>query len=490
MKRPKIYKNPRYKKDAINQCLQLPAISEILNPRDLCRLVIDLKVKDLSYHELEDFLARILHIPITQPEIEAILLAAGARAKHLNGIYDAQVQQKVKILEFDEIFQGRDNCYLGCADGQSHYLFMLERIANRNEETLHSILTAMGEQFDEVKVVITDGLYAYKSVVPECFEKAVHLLCMVHAFRIILRENEEGNRKVKVAYAALKKRRQELSQARAKMHTRRRTIRRRAQSIAIWKQKRKAHDRAHRIKVAGEKNVQLPERQRIARRLNHIRTQNRSQKKTLRRDDKEISKIQAIIVKAEADYSQKKQDALQSGRLVAEFKALLRSSPAEFALKKAQFERHLTGNRYFIAAKLCKFLRDHPEVFATKVLELDALCSLTMANTNIIEGIFGRIRPLLNKTRRFCPSKIASAFFEIVRFHYNLTPPYTGPNRCISPLERTGIHPRHRDYLDALFPPTREINCVCSQLIDPSRIIKSRALRFNARIKAILVSSA
>jgi hypothetical protein len=101
VKRPKSYKDPQFKKRSINEVHHLPTISEVLSPRELCRMVIDLKVKDFSHHEIEDFLARALHLPITQPEIDAILLAAGNRAKYLNGIYDAQVRPLVRILEYD-----------------------------------------------------------------------------------------------------------------------------------------------------------------------------------------------------------------------------------------------------------------------------------------------------------------------------------------------------------------------------------------------------
>lgn len=488
MKRPKSYNRPKFKKGSIIGAPYLPEILEVLSSRDLCRMVIDFKVKDLSHHEIEDFFARGLHLPITQPEIEAILLAAGTRAKQLNGIYDAQVHPHIETLEFDEIFQGRENCYLGCADAASHYLFMLEWIEGRSEDTLRRIMVALGDVFDEVKLIITDGLKAYSELIPETFEKAVHLFCTVHAFRIILREQEEVERGARKAYAKLKDLRTDLTHERSKIYAKRQKIKRRKRQLTRWIQKQDDYYRNYGIKKNAKKEIWTPERIWIKERLNFIRAMIRSQEKTLREAEEDFPKMKLAIAKAENAYLPKKQDALQSGRLVGEFKALLKSSPDDYSVRRAKFEQHLNGNSYSIAGKLRKFLKEHPEMFTTKTPYLDALCPPSMANTNIIESIFGRIRPFLKKARRFRPTPIATALFEIVRLRYNLTSPYTGPNRCQSPLERAGIRSKYRDYLDALLPPTREINYLCSSLFNPGRKSQSRLKRFNLRTKSILAA--
>jgi hypothetical protein len=378
---------------------------------------------------------------------------------------------------------------MGCADAISQYLFMLEWIENRSEETLRVILTTMGEQFEEVKVVITDGLQAYKSLIPDTFEQAVHLLCAVHAFRIILREQDEIERKANTAYIKWKEFKTELAAARSKIYAKRQKIHRRQQMLAQWNLKQKEYHVSHGIKKSAKHTEWTPQRLRIKAHLNELRVLIRSQEKTLNGTDHEISQRCASMAKAYTDYLQKKRDAMQSGRLVGVFKALLQSSAWDYPLLKAKFERRLERNTYSIATKLRKFLKDHPEMFATKTPYLAAIFPLSMSNTNIIEGIFGRIRPILKKARRFHPTPITTALFDIVRLRYNLTPPYSGPNRCISPLERAGIHPHYRDYLDALWPPTRKIDRMCFTLYNPCKNQKSRQKRFSAWTKSILNSN-
>ena len=94
-----------------------------MDSRDLCRGILDLKVKDNSYNEIIDFCEKILEIQVSKENIMDLILEAGKRAKQLNGIYDELVQAHTKILLFDEVFQGRKNCWLGCADASSHYSF-------------------------------------------------------------------------------------------------------------------------------------------------------------------------------------------------------------------------------------------------------------------------------------------------------------------------------------------------------------------------------
>lgn len=425
----------------------------MLEGPDLCRAVVDLKVKDNSYNEIVDFCARVFHVAIHKDDIAQILVEAGKRAKHLNGIYDALVKTTVRYIAIDEIFQGRRNCYLGSADPASHYLLLLRGIRNRSEEVLLETLAALAAGFKELELVITDGLRQYGLVVPEAFEDAVHLLCQVHAFRIILREQETIDREARKAHAAKKLAEEALTKARQKIYAKRRQLKAKQGKLARLKRARQGYNRAHGIKLYSKKASWTPERLAFKVRLNELQVEVRSKATTIARAEQKVPQLQRALEKAEKQYRKKQQASLQAGRLVARFKALLNDRPADFALDKTRLDEILARSKNAIASKLRRFLRDHPEAFATKVPDLDALCPPSAATTNILEGIFGLLRPLLKKARHFGMTPATAALFEIVRLRHNLSPPYTGPNRDTSPLERAGVHSRYSDYLDALFPP-------------------------------------
>jgi hypothetical protein len=190
--------------------------------------------------------------------------------------------------------------------------------------------------------------------------------------------------------------------------------------------------------------------------LNNLRIGIKSQINTIDNLKKKTLALQKTLFDAELAYMGKKQVSLQTGRLVHQFHRLIKCTPEDFSHEKKHIDKALAQSKYPIAAKIRTFLKDHPALLVTKTKELDALCPPSVATTNIIECIFGLLRPLLTKARRFHETPVAKAFFEIVRFHYNFSPPYTGINKGKSPLERAGVHSKYKTYLDALYPEDRQ----------------------------------
>ena len=103
------------------------------------------------------------------------------------------VKPRIKILEIDEIFQGRSNVFIGTADIRSRYLLQFKPIKNRQIPELKKILTPLLEHLDNLELIVTDGLQSYKTVIPAVFDSVPHLFCHVHALRVIFREQESYN---------------------------------------------------------------------------------------------------------------------------------------------------------------------------------------------------------------------------------------------------------------------------------------------------------
>jgi hypothetical protein len=460
VKHPKTTNACKNKKKITNELTILPLPAEVLNPKDIGRMILDLKVKDNSYNEVIDFCNRILGVPITKENIMDLIVEAGKRAKQLNGIYDELVQSRVDKLVLDEIFQGHHNCYLGCADATSHYLFMLKDLEHRSEEAIKTAISERGLDFDNVKIAITDGLQSYNEAIPAVLEDAVHILCQVHAYRIILREQDTYDRQAEKAYTLLKAKRQAIKDHRKAIQRKQQQLSRKIIKLQRKKQKQIAYCQANGIKPYAKNIPWTSERLAFKVQLNILRLEVKSQSITIANMKRKIPLLQRDLYTATIAFEEKKQVSLQTGRLVSQFHQLLKTTPKEFSHALDQFQKNINRSKYLIAAKFRAFLKDHPELFAAKTPALFAICPPAVSTTNIIEGIFGLIRPLLTKARHFGDNPVADAFFEIIRLHYNLTPPYTGPNNGKSPLVRAGIHPKTNDYLDALLPPDRKIDAL------------------------------
>lgn len=456
MKHLKIHNTQQNKKVSIKTLRNTSHPTKIITPRDLCRMILDLKVKDNSYNEIMDYCFRALDIKITKEQIMAIIIAAGKRAKYLNGIYDELVQSSVEILVLDEVFQGRSNCFFGCADARSHYLFLFQDLAHRSEEAISNALHSMGLPFDNLKLAITDGLASYPNAISASLETVLHVLCQVHAYRIILREQDCYHQDAKKALTALNEAKHALEKHRTTIHEKQKDLSTKNRQLDNAIKKRDTYHQKQGIKKYSKKAPWTEQRLKLKAKIANLRAGIRSQKITVNHLKKKTNSLQIALFPLDQDYHKKKQISLQTGRLVHRFHDLMKCSAKDFPTKKIQFEECLIKSKYPIATKIRLFLKDHPALFVSKTKELEALCPPSVATTNIIEGIFGILRPLLTKGRHFHEALVTDAFFEIVRFHFNFTPPFTGINKDKSPLERAGVHSKYTDYLDALFPEKGE----------------------------------
>jgi len=448
-------------KPSANDLIQIPAVVDIVSPKLLGQILIDLKVKNNSYNEISDFCARILQLDINKAEMRDLILIVGERAKHLNGIYDELVQSKCKVIYLDEIFQGHSNCFIGATDSTSHYLFSIEKIINRSEVVIKETILNWGLNFENVQFVVTDGLPTYHQIVPLCFEAAIHVFCQVHAYRIILREQDEFHRSAEKAYSHLHDAELALESHRNAIHKKQQALWRKKKKRERIKKKQQDYYQKNGIKPYSKKALWTSERKAFKEELDNLRIGIKSQSDTIVRMQKEIQKLQQNLCRASEDYDKKKQISLQTGRLVRQFHDLMKCDSKEYPTERVRFQEILERSKYPIAKKINQFLIDHPELLVIKTLEFEKLCPPSVATTNILENIFNIFRPFFTKARHFGDNNVSNALFEILRLWYNTTPPYTGPNNSQSPLERVGIHAKSQNYLDLLFSPNGIQDQIC-----------------------------
>jgi hypothetical protein len=419
---------------------------------DVNRNVVDLKMKHNSYNDIIDHCRNVLGIYITLNDIVSIIISAGQRAKQLNGIYDSMVKPKIQVLEIDEIFQGMRKTFLGAADKFSRYLLKLESIKSRSIEDIEAVLEDITKDLDHLELVITDGLPAYKTAIPEIFDLIPQLLCHVHAYRIFLREQQPINRVAKKTYTTIKNLKSSAVDNQKALINKRRVLMRKKKRLDNLILERDAFYRQHNIKKNSKKIQWSPELLYYKDTLNFLRASVRSLENTIKNIVKKRETIKKAILIAETKYQEKKQESLQNARLIQRFKSLLSCPFKAFPCELEKFKKVLGKSNYKMAPELLKFIKNNSNVFAEKTEKLSTLLPDNKTNTNTIEGIFGIVRPLLNEARLFYETPQSIAILEIFRFKCNFSKPKTGPNRDQSPLQRCGVHSQYETYLDALFP--------------------------------------
>ncbi|MHA1680087.1 MAG: hypothetical protein ACTSUE_03700 [Promethearchaeota archaeon] len=426
--------------------------SLIMNDIGIKREIIDLKMKDQSYNEIIAHFKDVHGIPVNKHDISDSILEAWPRVKHFNGCLDFRVKSRVCIIEVDEVFQGRLSCYIAVVDKESQYVFRIIHVRNRSRDAFEEVFKELAGQLDGLKVVITDGFSMYRTLVPEHFDDVYHTICHVHALRQFYREAEIYNIKARKAFKKLKEARGRVADAIKVRDAKQRHVRAWKARVTVCEQEMDAYRSRHGFKKWQRGVPWTRERVELRDQLSNARASLRSKKKTVENRKKKIEGIRVEIRSLEAEYKEKKQLAMQSGRIVSWFHEVLSKSPREFPPYHDDLVEKLWNSSYPIARTLLKYIKKHPGLKPIPGTGVDKMERGFHWSTNV-ESFFSTIRALLDKAKRFEDSETSKALLEILRLKHNMSRPRRGPFKHASPLERAGSSTRFDHYLDALYPP-------------------------------------
>ncbi len=416
-----------------------------------CKAIIDLLLKGLSINDVANHLAIVEDRPNTYKFIKKLVIFMGKHAKGLNRYYDSLVKDKIELLEVDEIYQGRNSMFLGVVHKYSTYFFGLEQCDGKNIEILTDKLRPYFESCSNLELVITDGLRAYGRAIKNTMCDVLHLKCHVHGYRDIMKALDPILRKANRAYQALKKEKEKLKKYKKRLSQAKRSLNYNLKRLESKILERDAYFKKEGIKKYSKKTPLLKKSIYFKEILNRIRVNIRDYSKSISNWLKKIAKSQVKILKLEDKYKLTKIDALQSSRLVNEYKHLLDCDYKEYPKKYSNIMAKLKRSPYSIASRLEKFLRTHPEYFIDKSSEIQKMVPPNRANTNTVESIFGKFRLFFNHLRNIKPTKYTVALFELLRLKHNLSGPYTGPNKKISPITRLNVKTRYKNFVECLF---------------------------------------
>lgn len=420
------------------------------NPHD--RIILDLKLKGLSLKEIRDHLIHCLNTTLSIRKIREILENYGKKAEKLNEYYDKKVFAKIQVAEADEIYQGMNSMYIGIAEKYSGYIIRLQHVDNKNAECFVDFFQEFGRILPNISLWITDGLPTYNPVMDSIFSNIPHLLCHVHTYRDLMKEQDVYNRKARRALTKLRQSAERIKFIQNHMYQNEKQV---EINQKLFNQARKERDEFycnHNIQKYSKTPIFKKQRKRFVDQLGFFRTMIKSYEKQVKHWKNKLIKQEKEEVTAKQHYQETKTIALQSGRLLSYFKQLMDCHWLDFERLMANYCQILTNSKYPIAVRILKILKNKPKIFNDKTEKIQALVPPNRANTNTIESIFGRYRLFFRKYRTMKNTKYARAIFDILRFYHNFTPPYNGFNNDISPIKRLGVKTNFKTALDCLCP--------------------------------------
>jgi len=414
------------------------------------RIILDLKIKGLSLNEIRNHLSLCHKKDVSIRRIRQSIIQSGKKAKKINQFYDKKILPKIQIAEADEIYQGRDGMYIGIVDKNSTYLISLKQLKSKNTENFQEYFIHFKESLTSLLLWITDGLTTYNPVLDSTYPDVVHLVCHVHTFRDVMGEQEVYNRKARRKYKKLSEARKKLTKAKQHLTHNREVVKTSLDNLNLLVTDRDRFYLKHDIKKRSNMKHCRKQRGKFKKEIGRQRAYVRSYEKQVVHWEKKINLIQKEVIDLDVQFYETKVVALQTGRLVKEFKNLLDCKWDEFKPKEERLMNLYANSAYPIAKKLLKMIKNKKKVFHDKDEIIQSLVASNRANTNTIESIFGRYRLFFKKYRKMKDTKYSTAVFEILRIHHNLSPPYTGPNKQTSPIIRAGVSTKYKNCLDRL----------------------------------------
>lgn len=415
------------------------------------KIIVDLRIKGLSLNDIADHFWNVYRTRISRREIKQTILDCFKQARKLNGFYDSLVSHLIDVIEIDEIYQGMEGKYLGVVHKETAYLMKLEHLEQKSIENIKESLSSIADIYDEILLVLTDGLPAYKTVISDVFDGIPHLSCHVHVKREINRMQDPYNQAAKRAYKTYKERSKSLQNSKIQCRLKKkkeRYLQNHLNSLVI---QRSSYYKSIGVASHSTKIYKDPVAFKLYKKINKVQAELRSLRQTISNIEDKISIIEPQITGLRQDYKKKLGLRLKIGKLAFKFKKLLNAPLEEFEALKRSLISVLKRKKHPFAKTLLKFMNNNPQAFSDKYLEKSDRIPPNYCNTNTIESIFSKYRLFFKKYRTLDNSELETAVFEILRFHHNFSKPYTGFRNDTCPLERLNIHSKYDNYLDALF---------------------------------------
>lgn len=436
-----MYLTPKLKKQAQNLMLT----------EEHLKSIIDLLMKGLSINDIADHLKSVYSLPNTYKFVKDLVIFEGKHAKRLNRYYDSLIRDKLHVIEVDEIYQGRNSMFLGVVHKDSTYLLAMNQCSHKNLDSIVNVLHPVLQSYESLSVVITDGLPTYNEAIQVVAESALHLKCHVHAYRDVYRKLEPLLRRSRRAYTSWKRGKDKVKTYKNHLSKIRKMVKTHEKRLSDATYARDSYYEEHNIKKYSKKAKWSKERTFHKTNIGQIRAALRTYKKHLKSWHLKLEKAQKQVEKLQNRYWIRKTDALQSSRLVTEFKLLLDCDPKKFDTKSQNLVRKADSSPYSIAKYLQSVLKYQKGYFADKIHSTKHALPPNRVNTNTIESVFGRYRLFFDHLRTIKPTEYSVALFDLLRLKHNLNGPYTGPNKQISPIKRLNVGIRYKNFIECLF---------------------------------------
>jgi transposase-like protein len=428
-------------------------INHVIDTQIEEKLILDLISKGNSPHEIEDHLWNVFKLRRKYHAIRKVVLRNAKRAQHINRFFDLIACQTLLLMEVDETFKGRHISLLIVVDSLTGYIFLITWLRQRTKDEIIKLMSPLKDLFQNVKLVLTDGAPYFPDVIKEICPNAKHQRCLIHILRNIFPFIVPQRQAYMHSLQKVSKTQATYRDHETDHENRLKSLDALKHQLKYWKNKRITTQ-----KILGVKryqkgiNQQYPPLKKIYDKLNLIQGNIRSLNKTIHHDRERLS-----LLKGDVDQAIHLKNSIWNiymGYLhvLYEFYNLFRKSPSKFEADREIYITKLVNRpTNDLSKEILRVLAEVKDLSTIYSKDCPLHLNRNFINTNVIESVNSRLRPLLDKLKKIQNTPYLSAFLEIIRLRLNSTRPYSGPRSNSSPIERCGYHLRSRTWIDLIF---------------------------------------
>jgi len=418
------------------------------------RQILDLLLVPTSLNRISRHFAHVYKKSMSVYKIRQVVIAQEEKITAINGAFDRIAGRKITIMQIDETFKGWNVSILVVIDSVTGYILHLQRLEERNEETIVAELNPIQEHLKNVSLVLTDGAPYFPGVVKSICPDARHQLCLIHVMRGLYKYLQPFKTEFQERLSTLQHVRQAIKRLEMKKHERQYTRKKLLQKLKYWKRKRTRARNKFGVS-AYQKGIleKYPQLKEINDKINLFRTSLRSLEHTIKGMGTKETKL-----KNKQEFAQEQKNSawgtyMVKCRLVHRFYRLFGFTGAEYQKERERFISKLRGKNLEgceLSQEILRLLTEVKNIDSVNKENCPVRLNLNFINTNAIESINSKIRPFLEGLRKITDSHYIRTYFKLLRLYLNSTPPFSGPRKDISPIERYGYELRGRNYLDLL----------------------------------------
>lgn len=419
-------------------------------------LLVFFSIQNVGLRPLRYFCAEVLHVPASIPEIQKVIVHAGAKAREKLAPLDLKAGELARTLEVDATWKGRFHKFLAAVAREGNYLFCLEHVKSEGAAAVRPALARVAGFCCNLRLVVTDMARGFAEAIPSVFRGIRHLFCRNHMLKAVDREMPELRKDFGAA-------RKKLEEGKGPARTAEKWL---SRNRAHWYNARSYREKLQRqkVKACSRRGIPVkpsgalkktrcglpPSLRKLSERIGKVQVREHRFRRQVGKQLAKRAKAHETCEQLLGGYHKAWHRYATCRQIWNQFRRLLKITDLRsFRQQQVKLQRRLAALPNKMTRKIAEYLK-LPQFRRLFKFSPEQRAEIGPVNTNRAEGFFAQMRVTLDGLRNAPDTPYIRARLALLRYWHNVVGPLSGPNAGLSPCRQLGIAYRPASPLRAI----------------------------------------